>query len=55
MVHGTPESCQICGSKDVFHLDLVDVLVHLAELSSARVEFSDEMEGLTNVAGLSRY
>ncbi|MDX1664307.1 MAG: Vms1/Ankzf1 family peptidyl-tRNA hydrolase [Candidatus Promineifilaceae bacterium] len=57
-VHGTPQTCQICGSKEVFQLDLVDEMVRLAELSSAHVEFSDEIEGLTGVgevAALLRY
>lgn len=58
VVHGTPENCQRCGSSSVFPVDLLDSLVRQAELTSARVEFSDEIRGLTgvgHVAALLRY
>jgi len=58
LVHGTPDTCSSCGSSDVFGLDLVNELVRQAELTSADVEFSDPMPGLTEedgVAALLRY
>lgn len=58
VVHGTPETCQQCGSRNVFPVDLVDTIARQAELTSADVEFSDEIAGLTcvgQVAALLRY
>lgn len=58
VVHGTPETCQQCGSRSVFEVDLVDVFARQAELTSARLEFSDPIAGLTkvgDVAALLRY
>jgi peptide subunit release factor 1 (eRF1) len=58
VVHGTPTTCQICGAKAVFPIDLVDELVRQAQMTSASVEFSDPIEGLTSVghvAALLRY
>ena len=58
VVHGAPQTCQSCGSKSVFELDLIDVLTQQAQLTSAFVEFSDEIAGLTkarHVAALLRY
>lgn len=57
-VHGTPETCQQCGSKSVFEVDLVDAFARQAELTSARLEFSDPIAGLSkvgDVAALLRY
>lgn len=58
VVHGTPDTCQACGSSSVFQVDLVDTIARQAELTSAGVEFSDEIKGLTragHVAALLRY
>lgn len=58
VMHGTPETCQQCGSKSVFEIDLVDALVRQVELTSGSVDFADEIEGLTkagHVAALLRY
>lgn len=58
VVHGTPQNCQRCGSKSVFQVDLVDVFARQAELTSARLEFSDPIGGLSRVgdaAALLRY
>lgn len=58
VVHGTPETCQGCGSRSVFQVDLVDTIARQAELTSAAVEFSDEIDGLSrvgHVAALLRY
>lgn len=58
VVHGTPDTCQKCGSKDVFALDLVNEFVRQAELTSAYVEFADPTDDLSRedgVAALLRY
>jgi peptide subunit release factor 1 (eRF1) len=58
LVHGTPQTCQSCGSRSVFQLDLIDELTKRAELTSARAEYSDEIPGLTqagHVAALLRW
>ncbi|MBX2999322.1 MAG: hypothetical protein KF893_12480 [Caldilineaceae bacterium] len=58
IVHGTPEICVVCKSDSVFTVDLVDELVRRAELTSAAVEFTDPIEGLSkqgDVAALLRY
>ncbi len=55
---GTPARCPTCGSDSVFEIDLVDELVRQLELTSAGVEFTDPIPGLTklgNVAALLRY
>lgn len=58
VVHGTPKTCQICGSKSVFPVDLVEELVDHAARTDARVDFADPISGLTevgDVAALLRY
>jgi peptide subunit release factor 1 (eRF1) len=58
VVHGTLESCQQCGSGSVFQIGLVDEMARQAELTSATVEFSDPIGGLTrvgHVAAMLRY
>ncbi len=58
IVHGTPQTCQICGSRSVFRLDLIDELARLAELTSASIDFVEPIDGLSqagDVAALLRY
>jgi peptide subunit release factor 1 (eRF1) len=58
LVHGTRDICAACESDSVFTVDLVDELVRRAELTSAAVEFTDPIEGLSkqgDVAALLRY
>jgi len=58
LVHGTPETCQQCGSKSVFEVALIDALTRQVELTSGEVNFVDEISGLTkagHVAALLRY
>jgi peptide subunit release factor 1 (eRF1) len=58
VVHGTPKTCQICGSSSVFEVDLVEELVRLIALTSGETDFVDPIEGLTemgDVAALLRY
>ncbi len=52
-----PERCPACGGQ-VFEVELVNELVELAAQTSADVEFSDPIEGLTHwggIAALLRY
>jgi peptide subunit release factor 1 (eRF1)/predicted transcriptional regulator len=58
IVHGTPQTCQICGSKSVFQVDLVNEIVRHLELSSATTDFVDPIPGLSkagDMAALLRY
>lgn len=54
----TVNACPVCGENQVFPVDLINELVHQAELTSTTVEFSDPMGGLTSVgdvAAMLRY
>ena len=56
--HGTPQTCQVCGSDSLVELDLVNEMVRQLELTSATAEFTDEISGLTKagrIAALLRY
>lgn len=53
LVHGTPQTCQSCGSRSLFEVDLVDELVRLVEQTSGEVDFVDEIPGLTKVGGVA--
>ena len=53
VAHGTPQTCQTCGSKQLVRLDLVNELVRQLELTSATAEFTDEIPGLTKVGGVA--
>ena len=55
---GSREKCKICGSTDVFAVDLVNELVELLALTSAEADFVDPIPGLSEageVAALLRY
>ncbi len=55
---GELKKCKICGSADVFPVDLVNELVELLALSSAEADFVDPIQGLSEageVAALLRY
>ncbi|HSU82896.1 MAG TPA: hypothetical protein VLR69_10775, partial [Thermoanaerobaculia bacterium] len=55
---GALTKCKICGSADVFPVDLVNELTELAALTSAETDFVDPIEGLSQageVAALLRY
>jgi peptide chain release factor subunit 1 len=52
------DKCPVCGSPDVFKVDLVNELVELLALSSAEADFMDPIPGLSqagDVAALLRY
>lgn len=55
VVHGTPDTCQNCGSKSVFELDLIDELTKRAELTGAHTEYSDEISGLTSAGHIAAF
>ncbi|HEY0511253.1 MAG TPA: Vms1/Ankzf1 family peptidyl-tRNA hydrolase, partial [Thermoanaerobaculia bacterium] len=55
---GELAKCKICGSADVFPVDLVNELVELLALTSAEADFVDPIQGLSEageVAALLRY
>jgi len=55
---GELRKCKVCGSADVFPVDLVNELVELLALSSAEADFVDPIQGLSEageVAALLRY
>ena len=58
LLAGQLDKCTVCGSTDVFSVDLVNELVELLALTSAEADFMDPIEGLTQageVAALLRY
>lgn len=58
VVHGTPTSCQACGSGDIFDGDLVEVLTEHAARTGADVDYADPIPALAEyggVAALLRY
>ncbi|MEX0938091.1 MAG: Vms1/Ankzf1 family peptidyl-tRNA hydrolase [Pirellulales bacterium] len=55
LVHGTPQTCQLCGFSSVFEVDLVDALTRQVELTSGQVDYVDEMPGLTKVGHVAAF
>lgn len=58
VAHGTPDTCQACGSADVFAADLVEVMTTLAARTGAEVDFADPIPALADhggIAALLRY
>lgn len=58
LAHGLPETCYVCGSKDLFAVDLVNELVELLAQTSAEADFTDPFDALADVghvAALLRY
>jgi peptide chain release factor subunit 1 len=58
LLSGPLAKCTVCGSEDVFPVDLVNELVELLALTSAEADFVDPIEGLSQageVAALLRY
>lgn len=48
-----PQQCPGCGSTSVFHVDLVNELVELAEKTSAETEFTDPIPALADLGGVA--
>jgi peptide subunit release factor 1 (eRF1) len=58
MSAGAPSACPVCGSEDIFTVDLVNELAELAARTSGETEFADPIDGLSDVgdvAALLRY
>ncbi|PAP77622.1 Vms1/Ankzf1 family peptidyl-tRNA hydrolase [Rubrivirga marina] len=53
VVHGTPQTCGACGSKDVFRVDLVETVTEQAARTGAEVDFADPFDALTEVGGIA--
>lgn len=49
----TSSTCPICASESVFPVDLVNELVELMAQTSAEVEFTDPIPGLSDVGGVA--
>ena len=58
LLNGELSKCRICGSEDVFKVDLVNELVEILALTSAEADFVDPIPALSEageVAALLRY
>lgn len=58
LIAGTPAKCAVCGSENIFKVDLINELVELLALSSAEADFVDPIPALSEageVAALLRY
>ena len=53
VVHGTPETCQVCGSSSVFEIDLVDELTRQVALHAGETDFTEPMPGLEDAGGVA--
>ena len=51
--HGTPTTCGTCGSRDVFRVDLVEVMTEKAVRTGAEVDFVDPFPALGDVGGVA--
>ncbi len=52
-VYGTPDTCQRCGSGDVFVVDYANELVETLARTGAEADFADPFEALTEVGGVA--
>lgn len=50
---GDDETCAVCGTDDVFPVDLVEEIVRETERTSARVEFADPVPALAKEGGVA--
>jgi|GEM_PF-426400 len=53
VVHGTPKTCQACGSASVFEIDLVDELTRQVALHAGETDFTDPIPGLKDAGGVA--
>ena len=53
VAHGTPDTCGVCGSRDVFRLDLVEAMTEQAARTGADVDFADPFDALTDAGGVA--
>jgi peptide subunit release factor 1 (eRF1) len=52
VVYGTPDTCQRCGSSDLFRVDFVNELVETLARTGAEADFVDPFAALTEVGGV---
>jgi len=50
---GYVDTCQECGSKDIFKVDLVNEIVELCMQTGATVDFVDAPEDLMDLGGIA--
>ncbi|MDT0630969.1 Vms1/Ankzf1 family peptidyl-tRNA hydrolase [Rubrivirga sp. S365] len=53
VAHGTPDTCGVCGSSDVFRVDLVEAMTEQAVRTGAEVDFTDPFPALTDAGGVA--
>lgn len=53
VAHGTPDTCGVCGSSDVFRVDLVEAVTEQATRTGAEVDFADPFDALADVGGIA--
>ncbi len=52
-VFGTPDTCQRCGSADLFEIDFVNELVETLARTGAEADFVDPFDALTELGGIA--
>ena len=50
---GTPTSCPVCNGDTLHEVDVLNELTRQAQLTSAEIDFSDPIPGLTKVGGVA--
>ena len=53
VAHGTPTTCGVCGSRDVFRVDLVEAMTEQAVRTGAEVDFTDPFDALVDAGGVA--
>ena len=53
VAHGTPNTCGVCGSRDVFRVDLVEAMTEQAVRTGAEVDFTDPFDALADAGGVA--
>ena len=53
VAHGTPTTCGVCGSRDVFRVDLVETMTEQAVRTGADVDFTDPFDALSDAGGVA--
>ena len=53
VAHGTPRTCGVCGSRDVFRVDLVEHMTEQAVRTGAEVDFTDPFPALADAGGVA--
>ena len=53
VAHGALQTCGVCGSSDVFRVDLVEAMTEQAARTGAEVDFADPFPALAEVGGVA--